>query len=66
MKVYKEINTIEANCVVCNKRTSILKVYANDDKELKIPVCEEHFKNLNVTSELNRTIKFQGWCNKND
>ena len=57
MMVFNSVSSEKSKCVRCNAATRKYKIYRQSNIEIKIPVCDEHYKTIDVQSEANIAIK---------
>ncbi|RHW55508.1 hypothetical protein DZC34_19665 [Clostridium botulinum] len=49
MKTGRAYTTERRRCKVCGKKTGDIKIFTQSDMRIEIPMCEEHYKNEEMT-----------------
>lgn len=63
MKVNHNSSTESRKCIVCGNITGLSKIYMQSGIEVLIPVCEEHYDNIDVKKFLTSTlINLKRYC----
>ena len=56
MKVGHNSSTESRKCIICGKLTGTSKIYFQSGIEVLIPVCDEHYRQIDVKKLLAATI----------